>query len=267
MSFNPAPIVDPNRIAESAQISGGIEANRVRDVAADSHKHDAVKILGPSADPMDDFYSEFMGQNPQPLITGGDYAAYMDYKKRKMQQLQAESLKSTIREMYAAFRAEKNFAEMEYLEKEFPFLISEKEEYVRTQQWIMENVADFYATGGKPTAKQLLFQYALKTDPRLQEMAKPVSEAFLKGDNNKAFNGNKWLKGWMSNYFYPTTTTSINFPAYGQNDNVAGVLPWNRFIGGHDYLTNKTSKVSDKSNIAGKKADISTIFAHGDWPT
>lgn len=236
MSSNPAPLVDPNRIAESAMISSGIESQRVRPAVSDTmdERTPNAKILGPSADPMDDFYAEFArtGDAPQKIMSGGDYAAYMDYKKRKLQQLQAESLKQQIREMYSTFRNEKNFAEMEYLEREFPFIIEEKKEFVRTQQWVMENIADFYANGGKPTAKQLLFQYALKTDDRLREMAGPIANAFFNANRDNGFGGEGYFNGWLTNKFYPEASPNIRFPGGADNE-----MPWNRNVQPSDYLS------------------------------
>ena len=208
MASNPAKLDDPKTRERAIQTGQAIESNAVRNITKTS---DTVTdpIIAPSAPKDAEFWSTFADETKRPtdhaklqaVYTPSDHEKYLEYKKKQLEQLQGESVKQAVREMYDSFKNTRNFAEMQYLEKEFPFLTEEKQQYVELQKWALEMLGEYYSTGGKPTQKMLEFIYAAKTDPNLKTIVENLNKSFT--GTGQSFGTADWVKGWMTSFYTP----------------------------------------------------------------
>lgn len=204
---NPAKPKDPVAVQKSVRIAKNIENDYVRPTVATTAQVGNDPIIAPPPPPQEEFFSDVAVQGNRLAgadltYTLSDHEKYMKYKQRKMEQLQGETLKQSVREMYDKFKTDRNFAEMNWLEQEFPWIKEEKQKYVELQKWALEMLGEYYSTGGKPTQKMLEFTYAAKTDPALHAIVQQLQTAF-NTPGNSVFGSANWKNGWLTNYFYP----------------------------------------------------------------
>jgi len=215
---NPAKIDDPGEREQAIRTGQNINANYTKPIVQTT---DTTKepIVGPSAPKDAEFWSTFSEKTERPdevqaIYTVSDHERFEAYKKKQLEQLQGETLKQSIREMYDQFKNARNFAEMQYLEREFPFLVEEKQQYVQLQQWALEMLGEYYSTGGKPTKRMIEFIYAAKTDPNLAAIVDNLNKAFE--TRGPEFGTTEWREGWLSSYIMPkvfTTAAPLKFTA------------------------------------------------------
>jgi len=116
--------------------------------------------------------------------TTDDHQRYLNWKKEKLQQLQGETFKQAIREMWSEFKKDNRTAQIEYLENLHPWLKQERDESVAAIKWAYNELGKYYITGGKPTVSLMEFLYAAKTDPGLAELVGPLIDSVMNSQNN-----------------------------------------------------------------------------------
>jgi hypothetical protein len=211
-SANPAKPDDPKSREAALGIASNIKGYNVRKTAATSSAPgEASAIITPAQPARAEFYSELESGKAATIAPAGvdqitytvsDHEKYMEYKKNKMAQLEGETLKQEVREMYDKYKAQRNYAEMDFLEKEFPWIKEEKQQFADLNKWALDMLSEYHSTGGKPTQKMLEFMYAVKTDENLKKIVNNLNSAF-KPDTDSWFGKTAWEAGWATRFFYP----------------------------------------------------------------